>query len=762
MTTNFHLAPPSKVVDGLLAVPVDIQTVQATLLFNGSTQTSTADATIQYTVGPTTGNPIFDLRQHLSQAWLDGAPFPVAQLALHNFGGGAFTELRIIEAAQTAGSVHTLRVQYNLGLPLSQLAGSYPPALTWAAGPELRFSFGLSDLNAGRYLEAWLPANLIFDQYTISLEIRITHTLTEHTVITNGQVTSLGFNHWQIRFPSRFTALSPLLEVRATHTLVFLADTVSLPVSGKLVTVEAWKLTGAAVNLTTQINNIKSFLIGNETNYGPYLHENRFVAFFNVGGMEYEGGTTTTPSALLHETFHSWFARGVKPSGQADGWWDEAYTQYHDAGADDATPFDFSDLPVLLCSRNPWQRRTPGNSYSDGAAFWRGVTALIGVGSLNSIMSDFYNKYKGQPVSTEMLEEFLVCKAGNPQLTDAFHQFVYGFTNPSPAPELWLKDHPAHTSTNGWTGDFWNSPDLWVRNQDDGGTTHQPPEYGQDNWFYARIRNKSAAGIARHFVVTFNAKSFAGTQFVYPSDFLPCIAAKAAFELGPGETMIVKAKWPRSLVPPAGTHSCILASVITRADHPASGLHVWEHNNLAQKNLTVVNLKPDSFIIIPVVISHTLGGFKVHYFLEVLRKTQIKNCEVSIVHKSEEFFDLNKGAKLSHLFSNMESKAPERLTEELDCGGHIPNLNDRSTPFTSDKIDLIVKNFPNALQAFLPSSKRSRIQIKMDQFSQVVIGLKIAISSNSKKGEVINIDLVQRHVKTNQVTGGIAVEIKVS
>lgn len=35
--------------------------------------------------------------------------------------------------------------------------------LLWSNGPRLAFNFGFTDLGAGRYLEAWVPANLIFD-----------------------------------------------------------------------------------------------------------------------------------------------------------------------------------------------------------------------------------------------------------------------------------------------------------------------------------------------------------------------------------------------------------------------------------------------------------------------------------------------------------------------------------------------------------------------------------------------------------------------
>ena len=66
MTANFHLAPPPKTVDGLAAVPIDIQTIDAVFIFDGAASAASADATITYTVGPTAGNPIFDLRQEIA------------------------------------------------------------------------------------------------------------------------------------------------------------------------------------------------------------------------------------------------------------------------------------------------------------------------------------------------------------------------------------------------------------------------------------------------------------------------------------------------------------------------------------------------------------------------------------------------------------------------------------------------------------------------------------------------------------------------
>ena len=297
-------------------------------------------------------------------------------------------------------------------------------------------------------------------------------------------------------FPSSFTALSTLLELRAADAVTGATGTVTLPVSGAVVTIEAWKLTGSSVDLAAQIANLKTWLAENETSTGHYLHGSRFVAFFNVGGMEYDGGTTCSPGSLRHETFHSWWGRGVKPAGQADGWWDEAWNVYHDLGFSGSLPFDFTDPPVELSSRNPWIRVTPSGAYSSGERFFEGLASMVGVADLKAHLRAFYGQHQSRPTTTADMEALLVCRSGEPRVVDAFHRFVYGFPDPSPAPDLWIKDDPGDPGGNLWAGRFWDSPDLWIRYADDGGTAHQPVEHGQDNWFYARVRNRSTTATA--------------------------------------------------------------------------------------------------------------------------------------------------------------------------------------------------------------------------------------------------------------------------
>ena len=723
--TNFDLAPPPKSVDGLLAVPIDISTVAAKLVFDGATATGAGDATIDFVVGPAAGSPIFDLRQTITGAWLDGAAIPVAQVAHHDFGGGAHAQLRVLEPVLAAGSTHSLRVTYDLGPPQASTAGSYAPGMTWSAGPRLAFNFGFTDLGAGRYLEAWVPANLIYDQFAMALELEVTNTAVPHTVITNGSVTALGANHWSVAFPARFTALSPLLELRATNTLAGATGTVMLP-SGTSVTVEAWKLTTSAVDLGNRINDIKGWLADNEATAGPWMHGGRFVAFLHVGGMEYEGGTTSSPGALRHETFHSWWARGLKPASQPDGWWDEAWTVYNDAGATGSTPFDFSDPPVPLCPLNPWVRVTHSGAYTDGERFFEGVASLVGVSTTKSLMREFYVSRRHRPATTADLEAHLVARSGQAALVDAFHRFVYGLPTPSPAPDLWIRDDLGHGGADAWAGRFWDSPDLWVRNANDGGTTHQAPEYGQDNWFHARVRNRSAVAAARHFVVTFNVKPWAGVEFEYPGDFLPAVAAAVSFELPPGGSTVVKARWPRSLVPPAGTHACWLAAVLTRGDPPVAGTNVWEHNNLAQKNLTVVDVLPNSWFVLPFVVDRLLTRLPRPWLLELARPKGMEKLEASLVHRSGSPF----------------RRAPE--VRDVDAGD-FPAL----------------RRFEGGREAVFVPGRAASIVFEPSTGGQRFLALRLRVPPEARSGDVIDLDLVRRDAQTGRVTGGLAVKLRV-
>ncbi len=754
--TPQDLAPAPKQVDGLWAVPMDIRQINASLVFDAASQQISGDATITFRLGQHAGCPIFDLRQSVTGVWLDGVALTPADVAAHDFGGGANAELRVLARSLEAGSEHSLRLTYTVGVPQASMAGSYLPQIVWSAGPRLAFNFGFTDLGAGRYLESFVPANLIHDQFELRLELRLLNSSVGHTPITNGTVNVLGSNHWRIDFPARFTALSMLLELRATDSLQSHTLNTVLPVSGSNVAITTWKLTSSSVNLAPQSNAIAGFLAANEHSSGRYIHGNRFTAFIHQGGMEYEAGTTSSTGPLRHETFHSWWARGLKPASQADAWFDEAWTTYHENGAAGVQPFNFAEPALALCPRNPWVRITHRLSYGDGERFWNGMAALLGAAPLNALMKAFYLERYPRPVKTEELEAYLLARGGNPTCVDAFQRFIYGLADPSPLPDVWLRDDVADPGADEWAGRFWDSPDLWIRNRDDDALEHQSLEYGQDNWIYARVRNRSANGTARHLAVSFNVKQYAGSQFVYPADFLPAITAATDFELGPGESRIVKARLPRSSVPPPGSHPCLLAAVFSRFDHPQAGRHVWQQNNLAQKNLSVVDLAPNTWIVLPVMAFNLRARLTRTVLFELRRPKGLENLAANLL--------LDRGAVPSKLRANAQVLAKplshlQPTPEALDCACHPLAKDEQLELLTSKRPELLFDAFPAALELAFARGAKAELPVRLQPLIAQRVGLRISVPANAKRGSSFLIDLVQR--ENGKVVGGVALRINV-
>lgn len=571
MRADFTNAPPPTQVGGLRAVPMHIQNLRAVVTLDAATATGSVEATMTYLVGPHAGSPIFDLRQSVRTCLLDGAVLDPAKIAARDVGAGPHSTVRVVGVTQAAGSVHRLTVTYQLATPAADLGGAYPPVLHWSNG-RLRWSFGMSDLYAGRYLEAWFPSNLPFDQFPWTLELRLTGTTIAHSLITNGAATVVGVNAWSVQFPAWFTTMSSLLELHPSDALAFRSSTVVLPVSRRSVVVETWKPVGGPENLPALNARIRALLADLENTYGEFLGR-RFVCYFHgaSGGMEYATAATTSADALDHEVFHSWFARGISPAAQADGWWDEAYTSFHDDGDSRTEPADFTRPPVELCSRRPFQRTTPALSYGEGSRFFLDVAGRVGGDRLRVLMGELYRARRGTPVSTAEFEAYLVSDSGATDLVDVFHRFVYGFAESTP---------DAHV-------EFDTAQGLWTRRSDDLVATHVPPKDGQDNWFHARVRNLETAGPCRHFVVTFAVRATTATPPTYPADFFPAHTATIGFDLAPGRWRTVSARWPAGRVPARGTRVSLLASVHARRSHPASGTHVWEEASIAQRDTAI-------------------------------------------------------------------------------------------------------------------------------------------------------------------------------
>jgi hypothetical protein len=166
--------------------------------------------------------------------------------------------------------------------------------------------------------------------------------------------------------------------------------------------------------------------------------------------------------------------------------------------------------------------------------------------------------------------------------------------------DLYVKDNDADTGTGTSGSPFWRSPDLWVRNANDGGTDHQCPIRGQANWVKVRVRNRGTQPYANVTVNVYLANFLSlapGTEFFYPDDWDPAglvgsavLSSVPAASGGTDGTAIATVQWPAGAIPPAaGWHPCLLTEVIPLETSPSGLHHVWDNRRLAQRNLTIIN-----------------------------------------------------------------------------------------------------------------------------------------------------------------------------
>lgn len=427
--------PPPVALSGQLAVPVDIESVVASLRFDVPAREAEVSVVVDLRVEGNTGWPTFDLRQDIDAACFDGAKLPVDALRHRDMGAGHDARMRVLEVACDAGSRHRLELRYRLGTP--DATGARP--VEWL-DDGVAWDLWMSDLEPGRYLEMWLPANLCHDQVNIELTVEVAGSWRPHVLFANASVEELDQGRrWSVRYPPHYRSLSPLLVlVPAERAVVRRAE--ALAPGGPCIPVTLVALAGAGedaqvtADAQAGIADATAWLSYFAARYGAWAHQEDFVAVIwdAPRGMEYDGATTASLDALEHEVFHSWFGRGVKPARACDGWIDEAMATWATAsrragsGRYGAEPLGLDEPPTLLCPPHPWSRHTPRESYAAGSRLLSGLAHMAGgAAQMRSALAEWYSKYKGQAASSEDLARHMSRWCGR-ELGPWWDRYVYG------------------------------------------------------------------------------------------------------------------------------------------------------------------------------------------------------------------------------------------------------------------------------------------------------------------------------------------------
>ncbi len=415
------MAPLARIVDGVRGVPIDIQSVSASLNFDMKARTKQVSAQMVFQTLET-GFPIFDLRQEILSATLDMKPIAVEKLAAHDFGPASGT-MRIIEREVRTGANSILHLDYELNKPLAPASKG---ALKRDNG--LFFSNNFTDLKPGRYLEQWFPANLIYDQFEFTLDLQLNKAANAHRIVTNATVKKKGRHHWLLTWPMHTTAFSPMLVIVPEDDVEYEARNLRLK-NGQKIKVEITKEKTCHGEIDKAFQLVEKALEDFSKSMGEWPHGKRYVLYIrdSMGSMEYDGGTCTAMGAIRHETFHSWFGRGVKPASQNDAWWDEAWdVWFADAGRYANRQYSTEDKAITLCSSNPWNRITSAYSYGKGAQVFARLAMVLGEDELIEYMSSFFKKYSLKTCTTNDLNNHLTKESGNAQVDLIFNRFVFG------------------------------------------------------------------------------------------------------------------------------------------------------------------------------------------------------------------------------------------------------------------------------------------------------------------------------------------------
>ncbi len=191
--------------------------------------------------------------------------------------------------------------------------------------------------------------------------------------------------------------------------------------------------------------------------------------------------------------------------------------------------------------------------------------------------------------------------------------------------DIVVRENLADVGTVPSAGVFYDSPDIWVRITDpviDGAAAlpasynnnppHLPPVFGQDNWVYVRFKNVGTDPSGDFYIRAY-ITHFPGHEFVYPDDFTPTLPpssyppspmAAGTYLIGEahysnlaaGNSDIVNIRWDQGLVPPQTVtigavtttwHPCLLVEISPHDGPVPVGVHIWDNNNLAQKNISI-------------------------------------------------------------------------------------------------------------------------------------------------------------------------------
>lgn len=398
-------APHNFQIKNTKAVFVDFKNINATITYDLNLKEVIAESIIEFTVDEQ-GQPIFDLVPSIESAYLDGVEVTISSISAPDKS----TDYRLVNKILKPGT-YSLIVKNKISENVS-FSSDYVSSAFW-----------MSDLSDRQYIEQYLPTNLEYDQYGLSLTVEINGSkkLASHEIFTNGNLTKTSENKFQIQFPSYFTASSFFFhltkEDRFSKVQFDYKSIIGKTIPVVIYASSSWSLNSAKKSTIQVLDELEQKL-------GPWSHPSLTIYLAGQGGMEHSGATMTSLWALQHEITHSYFARGVMPVDGNSGWMDEAIASWRDDGYKSVSSPNFSS--TSMSGHSMYRRHTDRKAYTQGANFMAYLNnRLEDQGGLIKFLSFMHLTYTHHTISTKDFVNSLLLFTGI-DFTNEFAQYVYG------------------------------------------------------------------------------------------------------------------------------------------------------------------------------------------------------------------------------------------------------------------------------------------------------------------------------------------------
>jgi len=150
--------------------------------------------------------------------------------------------------------------------------------------------------------------------------------------------------------------------------------------------------------------------------------------------------------------------------------------------------------------------------------------------------------------------------------------------------DVYIRDNMNDEGETPSEGNKFNSPDIWLRHNDDGQESHQIARPGETNWLYVRAWNLGPQVATGVVATLYQAPASPG---IWPQDW-QALSDVAFADIPAGESATTSLAW----TPPETGPNCFLARLSSDEDPVQHEWSVRNDNNVAQKNLIVLRIKP--------------------------------------------------------------------------------------------------------------------------------------------------------------------------